>query len=105
MFCENVPTGISAGPLEIDLDNHVVYRYAQREPWHITGLHNQFVTFEKLMGTGGEIAVLDTTTGVLESAGVSLWCDHKVGPCTEKLAHLWNIPKSDVKCAKSLPSE
>ena len=102
LLCENTVIGGSAGPLELDLENHVAYRYLQREPWQITGLQEQFVTFEKLMDTGGEIAVLNTTTGILESASIGLRCNAGVIPCTAALAHLQNSSYVAQQCSKSL---
>ena len=101
LLCTSNKFGVS-GPLEIDLENHVVYRFVQRERWQITGVQDQFVTFSKLRDTGGEIDVLNTATGDLESAGLFLSCYDGLSHCAAGSAHLLNLPMDALKCSRGL---
>ena len=73
LLCRNHVNGSMAGPMEIDLQNRTVYRFNQRVPFTISSVTSDHITMTRLEEVGGHIAVLDLSTGVVESASVSFY--------------------------------
>ena len=73
LSCRNVfPDGTTtdAGPMEIDLENSVVYRFNTRTVYRITSITDANINFIDAQDVGGQLSVLDVATGELHSAFV-----------------------------------
>lgn len=101
LLCRNQFNDTSSGPMEIDLATHTVYRFVQRQPWTITSVTSDYITMMFLSEVGGEIAVMDLASGVLQVASVGFFPEQNNLSSTTLRA----VAVSPMICKKSILSD
>lgn len=93
---------LPAGPIEIDMDAHIAYRFTTRETWPIVKATAEYITMMKLGSVGGSIAVLNLNTGALREVSVGLYCSVGTEVCTHDLAKIDASKPEEMVCRKNL---